>query len=324
MPLTARSLSSEEYAALCAGRPEVSIFQQPWWMDAIAPGWKAVGAFNGAVPAGLWSLPIEAKFGFRLIRNPPLTPYLSPTVFHPAGGAPGRRDAYEQDVMTALLEAAPPAPVWSISLAPGVAQAGLLAQAGFRVSARQTFLLPIGSRSEEEVFSRMHEDTRRAVRRAADELQIADEPDSVELLYQFQSATHHRQGARLSYTHTAMQALHGAARQQGATALWVARKSGVEQAALWHLWNPSGPESIYLVGARNPETKEARALTALIWHAAMHSKALGMETFDFEGSMISGVERFFRTFGADRTLYLTASKETSLWRAARRLKSLLG
>ena len=61
-------------------------------------------------------------------------------------------------------------------------------------------------------------------------------------------------------------------------------------------------------------------MPCLLWHAIKHAKTLGCTTFDFEGSMDPGVERFFRTFGATRKMYLQLTKNTSkVWK----LKELL-
>jgi len=76
----------------------------------------------------------------------------------------------------------------------------------------------------------------------------------------------------------------------------------------------------YLAGSKNPAAKDNRAMTALIWKAISESKKMGKGSFDFEGSMDAGVEKFFRNFGANRELYLVVSKNQSLlWK----LKTLL-
>jgi lipid II:glycine glycyltransferase (peptidoglycan interpeptide bridge formation enzyme) len=77
----------------------------------------------------------------------------------------------------------------------------------------------------------------------------------------------------------------------------------------------------YLVGSKNPAAKDNNAMPALLWHAAKHSKGLGKISLDFEGSMVPGVERFFRNFGAERHLYPTLVRERSaLWKMAKTIK----
>lgn len=48
------------------------------------------------------------------------------------------------------------------------------------------------------------------------------------------------------------------------------------------------------------------AMSALLWEAIIHSRdILKLEVFDFEGSMIPSIERYFRKFGGDITPYYT-------------------
>lgn len=46
----------------------------------------------------------------------------------------------------------------------------------------------------------------------------------------------------------------------------------------------------------------------LIQNAILKAKSLGCKIFDFEGSMLKGVEKFFRSFGPDMVPYYTANK----------------
>lgn len=56
---------------------------------------------------------------------------------------------------------------------------------------------------------------------------------------------------------------------------------------------------IYLLGTASPKGKEARAMYALIDYAIMQSCGHPV-VFDFEGSEIPGIARFFRGFGAEK------------------------
>ena len=53
-------------------------------------------------------------------------------------------------------------------------------------------------------------------------------------------------------------------------------------------------------------------MSLLLWHAIKEAKKRGNKTFDLEGSMDEGVERFFRNFGAGRALYIVLHKNDSL------------
>ena len=64
----------------------------------------------------------------------------------------------------------------------------------------------------------------------------------------------------------------------------------------------------YLLGGYEQEQKHHGALTSCIWESIRLAKEKGIITFDFEGSMLQEVERFFREFGGEITPYYTIKK----------------
>ena len=45
-----------------------------------------------------------------------------------------------------------------------------------------------------------------------------------------------------------------------------------------------------------------------MWQSILHAKKLGIEVFDFEGSMLVEVEKYFREFGGELVPYYTVNK----------------
>lgn len=64
----------------------------------------------------------------------------------------------------------------------------------------------------------------------------------------------------------------------------------------------------YLFGGVNKKSGIQGVNNLLIQKCIEKSKALGCSTFDFEGSMLKGVEKFFRSFGPQLVPYFTVSK----------------
>ncbi len=64
----------------------------------------------------------------------------------------------------------------------------------------------------------------------------------------------------------------------------------------------------YLLGGTNPDNKNTNAGIASLWKGVEHAKQLNLKTFDFEGSMLPEVEKFFRGFGGNLTPYYTINK----------------
>ncbi len=66
----------------------------------------------------------------------------------------------------------------------------------------------------------------------------------------------------------------------------------------------------YLLGGVNKNAGIQGVNNLLIQKSIEKAKALGCNTFDFEGSMLKGVEKFFRGFGPELIPYYTVNKAT--------------
>ena len=64
----------------------------------------------------------------------------------------------------------------------------------------------------------------------------------------------------------------------------------------------------YLLGGYDNENKHQGAGVSAIWNSMLHAKEKGLGTFDFEGSMLPEVEKFFRGFGGNLTPYYTINR----------------
>jgi len=60
----------------------------------------------------------------------------------------------------------------------------------------------------------------------------------------------------------------------------------------------------YLASAYDPEARSICAMPYLLWQAIVHAVDVKCSYFDFEGSMIQGIEFFFRKFGGSPIPYL--------------------
>jgi len=308
--------NKEIYRQLYDECSDLPLFLQHWWLDVVCAVWDVAIVYNGDKVAGVWPYNAEHKAGVSIIRTPALTPYFGPYIFYPHDLKESKKDNFEHETVAALLAQMPAAKVWNVALLPGHKQVGLYKQHGFDIDMRQTFLMSLQD-EEEEIFLRLNEDYRRNIRKAA--LTIDNEPAMLLQLHSYLGATLGRKGTKMHHSLQLMQKLFDECCRHHACALWVARKAGEVQAILWHVWD--GERAYYLSGSRNPELKDSRAMTALIWHAIKESKKMGKVLFDFEGSMDPGVEKFFRNFGGQRELYLVLAKNDSLlWKLKNSLR----
>jgi lipid II:glycine glycyltransferase (peptidoglycan interpeptide bridge formation enzyme) len=250
--------------------------------------------------------------GVTLLRNPVLTPYLGPHVFYPDDVKESNLDSFEHETIAELMKQLPDTKVWHLAIAPNIKQVGLFKQYKLESQVQQTFLVELGD-SEETLLANMKETARRNARQAEKEVTISDSDENLEALYEFQKHTLTKKGRQLPYMLNDLRRIMDACRANKAAALWTAKEGDKIQAIVWQVWDDD--RSYYFMGGQNPKANGYKAMTLLLWHCIREAKKRGNKTFDLEGSMDEGVERFFRNFGGKRALYVVLHKNDSLlWR----------
>lgn len=66
--------------------------------------------------------------------------------------------------------------------------------------------------------------------------------------------------------------------------------------------------AFYLFGGHSKENRHSGAGSASLWECIKHAKIIGLQIFDFEGSMNPSIEQYFRGFGGVLTPYFTINK----------------
>jgi len=78
--------------------------------------------------------------------------------------------------------------------------------------------------------------------------------------------------------------------------------------------------SYYLFGGYDQSNKHHGAGPGCMWQSILHANQLGIQTFDFEGSMLPEVEKYFREFGGELVPYYTINKAKLLFEMGLKLK----
>jgi len=109
------------------------------------------------------------------------------------------------------------------------------------------------------------------------------------------------QGQSLPYSRAYIARLCRAARQQGGGECFAAvDNEGKTHAAMFLVWDRR--QAYYLAGGADPQLRASGAQSLLLWHLIKFASSRA-EVFDFEGSVIEHVEKFFSGFGAKLVPY---------------------
>jgi lipid II:glycine glycyltransferase (peptidoglycan interpeptide bridge formation enzyme) len=310
-----RVFSRQEYS--------IPIFMRDWWLDATCgpDGWNAVTVeTNGRVQAAL-PFAIRRRGPFKLLLQPPLTPFLGPWI-RDIGAKSATDLARQKDLMQTLIAALPPHDHYQQNWNPSVTNWLPFYWRGFQQTTRYTYRIDDCSHVN-AIWANLGNNIRREIRKAENrECLRIDAAASLDDFIALYVMTFLRQSRTPSVSPACVKAIYDACVQRNCNRIVIARdSSGRAHAGVFLVWSDN--TVFYLLGGGDPSLRTSGAGAFCLWYAIKMAGEMG-KSFDFEGSMIESVERFFRAFGARQTPYMTVKRSPNrLLRVGFALKSAL-
>ena len=176
---------------------------------------------------------------------------------------------------------------------------------GYSQTTRYTYILHC-IKDVEKILSRMSQQTRRNLKKAEEQSIVVRHGINTDDFLKIQALTFERQNKRNTQSSAVLKRLINAARERGQGDVFGGYDSeGRLHAVAFVVWQNSS--AYYIAGGGDPTLRSSGAHSLVLWDAIKHVSQY-TDTFDFEGSMIPGVERFFREFGAVQTPYFIIKK----------------
>jgi hypothetical protein len=288
-----------------------SLFQQPWWLDAVAPGaWSEVSISHGDRVVARLPYVSKSRLGLTVLGQPPLTQTLGPWI-EPSTAKRATALGNEMALLSDLVAQLPRADRFAQLLAPQVLNALPFYWAGYDLSVRYTYRLDdLGS--ETGLWDGLHSSVRRAIRKARRQVEVRDDL-GLETLRDLVTKTFARQGLPVPFPWDLVERIEAACARRGARQmLFAVDGSGHVHAATYVVHDSSTAYNI-LSGAE-PELRASGAGPLLLWDSIMRVTP-STEVFDFEGSMLPGIEIHYRHFGGRLTPYLFVTRNSARMRA---------
>jgi hypothetical protein len=285
-----------------------ALFQQPWWLQAVAPGsWDAVVVVENDEVVGRLPFVRKRRLGLTILTQPPLTPFLGPWVKAGTGKTHTQLER-EHRILQNLIAVLPPHDVCSLSFHHSIKNALPFYWHGFSLSFNYTYVI---SELEDpgKIWAGFRENIRREIRKAERRVVIRCSED-VETFIALNRMIFGRQGIAAPYSTELIRQVDAACCARGVRRIFLAEGAdGTPHAALYLVWDSES--AYYLMGGGDPELRTSGAMSLLMWEAIKHAAQV-TRRFDFEGSMLQPVERFFRAFGGRQVRYAHVSRGCSL------------
>lgn len=300
-PPCLRYLKQDEYPlwdALVEESPQGNVFCRSWFLKAVAPDIRILACFiGGHLIAGI-PLHFERRFGLKFCRMPPLV-HTWGIVMAPFEGKQITVFSRQMNVLTLLARELANQTFFIQSFHPTQSNCLPFYWNGFKQVSLYTNVIE-DLTDLDRVWNEMHGNTRRNIRKA-EKAGITIVPCDGELVTTMAAKTFNNQHKSLPYSRAHVERLYRAAQQHGSgLCLAAVDQSGRAHAATFVVWDRK--RAYYLAGGADPEVRASGAQSLLFWHMLKFTCSK-TEAFDFAGSVVKQIERFFVGFGGKLVPY---------------------
>lgn len=316
--------TKDRYRELCEQEATIPIFSRDWWLDAVcgADNWGVALVEKGAQVVGALPYFQRRRRGSTVLVQPPLTQKLGPWI-RPSNAKYAKRLGHEKDIMAELIDQLPTFSLFSQNWHHANTNWLPFFWHGFSQTTRYTYIVD-DLKDEERLWGGLADKIRTDIRKASNRSRLIVRDDlDLDAMLALNRKTFARQNKLLPYSEQLVRRIDQACAARGCRKLLIAvDDQGRHHAGAYIVWDTQC--AYYLIGGGDPDLRNSGATSLVLWQAMLDCASV-TQAFDFEGSMIESIERFFRGFGARQTPFFTVRKERALMvRLASCYRSLRG
>ncbi len=302
--------AKERYRELCKKEDTIGIFQKDFWLDAVSgdADWDVLLYEKGDNILGALTYYYEISGRKIRICMPQFTQSMGPWLKYPLRQNRERKISFEIEAMDNLVLQLEKLPLLSYKQSFTIEVSNWL-PFYWKSFHQQTYysyrILDISN--IEKVQSEFHSSKKKNIKRALS-LNLTVKFDlPPEKFYENHVLTLSKQGEQISYSYELFQKIyHTAYDHHAGRTIYAVDEQGNLHAALFVIWDKKCAYD--LISTIDPEYRNSGASTLLVLEMMRYLSGK-VQAFDFEGSMIPGVEQSFRRFGATQMPYFTVWKD---------------
>ena len=292
-------MSKDLYRELCSKEDSIPVFSRDWWLDAACgDDWDAlIVEKNGKVQAAM-PLYVPCR---HIITMPHYTQTMG--VWFAAGAEDTKYSSLleqRQAICKSFIEKLKPYKKFLQNFSYDFTDWLPFYWEGYSQTTRYTYILH-AIKDFDKLLSDMSQQARRNLKRAEEQSVTVSRGVSTDDFLKIQALTFERQNKRNVQSSAVLRRIIDAARERGQGDIFGGYdEKGNLHAVAFIVWQNSS--AYYIAGGGDPALRSSGAHALVMWEA-IKGVSQYTDIFDFEGSMIPGVERFFREFGAMQIPY---------------------
>ncbi len=301
--------NKELYRKFCEQENNLPLFLQYEWLNGILKNdeWDIILEQRGGEIVAVMPVYFRKAAFLRIITQPLLTPYLGIWLKYPENQKQVTKLSYEIEISEALIDKLPKADGFNVKFYPTFNNWLPFYWKGFSQTTQYTYVIN-HDQTFENIYNEFKESNRREIKKAEKSLHVETGIDERVIFNLYVSAFKHKKEKIVIHENYFNAVCNTIKRLNGGIQLNAIDDNGNIHASCLFVWDSL--YCYYLFGAAAPEYKTSGALSLLMWEGIQLAKSRHVD-FNFEGSMIKPVERFFRNFGGIQMPYFRIYKSNS-------------
>lgn len=300
--------SKEKYRQLCKDEKTIPIFSKDWWMDAVCGenNWEVLIVEKGGEIVASMPVYIKQKMGLRYITQPKLTQTNGIHIRYPKNQKYSKKLSYEKEVMNGIVQQLEGLGVLYYQQNFHYSFTNWLPfyWKGFQQTTRYTYVIE-GIDDLDRVYEQFEYSKRKNINKAKKlfRIKIGLSPNR---FYKHHQMTLSQQNKKINYSFEVFKKIYDLAyKNNSCFVIYAIDKDDIIHSSVFIIWdNCSAYDLISTIDFRY----RSLGSSDLLIHESIKYLVRKTKKFDFEGSMIEGVENSFRRFGAIQKPYFTISK----------------
>ncbi len=309
--------NKEAYIELCRVEKNIPIFMKNGWLDAVCTEgclWDVALACNekGQI-LGALTYQIKKKWRLTVLSEPFLSPFCGVWFKDIHFEKRHERYHFEKKIMAQLIEQLPKFHFAHFRFSTALTDWQPFYWAGFQQTTRYTYQLNLKNTPSLSVH--FNQNTQRNIRKAEKHFTISTS-DDLDVFLKISNLTFERQQSKSPIPYPIWQRVDAFLKTNNLrTIYFVQNTEGAIEGAIYVVFDKK--TAYYLAGGATETGRKQGAMHFLLHKAIEDAQKQGLEIFDFEGSMLQGVETFFRGFNGELKPYF------SVWQYKSRFLELL-
>lgn len=280
--------------------PQGSIFCFSWWLRAVCPNGFDILILkkNGEIVAGM-PVPYLKRWGLKMVKVPPFSHTLGILLMPSNKKSYQKRLSEEMNMVNSIIDMIPNCDYFSIFFHYNFDNWLPFYWAGYKQTTKYSYIIS-DIRDYNYIISNFSQSKRKNIKKAEKNIQVFEDLSASEF-YSHHAMSLGKKGKKISYSYDNFKRIYEFSYGKTAGKTWYAADNNNNiHSCIFVVYDHRS--AYFLISSIDPYYSDSHSLTLLLRDAIYYLSQYTV-SFDFEGSMIRGVENSFRKFGGVQTPY---------------------